>query len=96
MFVIKERSIIRNTNRYSDVILTLPPLSLYKNGALDQYYHKDIIKDWLAQKESIMGGINILLRPAPTLAPFNAWKPPLCHKDTRKEGVAHIRGLWVP
>ena len=32
--------------------------------------------------ESIIGGIIILLTPAPTINSFRAWKPPLCHKDT--------------
>ena len=34
--------------------------------------------------ESIIGGIIILLTPAPTINSFRAWKPPLCHKDTVK------------
>ena len=37
-----------------------------------------------AQKESTVGGIITLLMPDPTIDPFPAWKPILCHKDTGK------------
>ena len=32
---------------------------------------------WQAQKESIMGGIIVLMTPAPIIDPFSAWKPPI-------------------
>ena len=39
-------------------------------------YHEDTLIGGQAQKESIMGGIIILLTPAPLIDPFPAWKPP--------------------
>ena len=35
-----------------------------------------------AQKESIVGGIIILLTPPPIIDPFPAWRPPLCLKGS--------------
>ena len=35
-----------------------------------------------AQKESIEGGIIILLSPPPMIDPFPAWRPPLCLKGS--------------
>ena len=37
-----------------------------------------------AQNYSVMGGIVILLTPAPVINPFPAWKSPLFHKDKAK------------
>ena len=53
--------------------------------------HKDTVIGGQAQKESIMGGIIILLRPAPIVDPFSAWTTHLCHKDTAKGEKC----LWV-
>ena len=39
--------------------------------------HEDTVIGGQAQKESAMGGIIILLTPAPIIDPFPAWKPPI-------------------
>ena len=40
-------------------------------------YYEDTGIGGQAQKESTMGGIIILLTPAPLIDPLRAWKPPL-------------------
>ena len=50
---------------------------------------KDTLIGGQARKESTMGGIIILLRPAPTIDPFPAWKLSLCHQDTAKGKKFH-------
>ena len=41
-----------------------------------------------AWKESIIGGIIILLTPAPIIDSFPVWKPPLCHKEPMKGKIS--------
>ena len=38
--------------------------------------HRDTVTGGHVQKESLKGGIIILLTPAPVVDPFSAWKPP--------------------
>ena len=40
-----------------------------------QAYHKDTVIGGQAQIEYIIGGIIILMTPAPIIDPFPAWKP---------------------
>ena len=46
-------------------------------------------------KESIMGGIIILLTPASIIDPFSAWKPHLYHKDKAKGKKCPRKGALV-
>ena len=56
----------------------------------DRDSHKVTVICWQAQKESIMGGIIILLTPAPVIDSFRAWKASLCHKDTASWCQQHL------
>ena len=63
--------------------------SLRKSGALKspESDMKTLIGGQV-QEESIRGGINIMLTPAPIIDPFPAWKPPLCPKEkTQRKGL---------
>ena len=65
------------------------PVHLEQSGVLEvRDSHKDTVISGQAQKESIIGGIVILLNPAPIIDPFPTWK-------RLKIRIVSSRGLWV-
>ena len=87
--------LVRRGGELYQVVIYLPPGSYHRqSGALTSVrdHLRDTVLGGHAQKESIMGGIIILLTPAPVIDPFTAWKPPLFHKDTAKGKKCRLYG----
>ena len=86
---------MRRGGELYQVVIYLPPGSYHRqSGALTSVrdHLRDTVLGGHAQKESIMGGIIILLTQAPVIDPFPAWKPPLFHKDTAKGKKCRLYG----